>query len=83
MANATQEPIGEPVLAARLSSGNHGSEENARSKKRSGDPENRKLKMPRARNVKGQESREVKTEKVRNVRTIVLCGASQERLQGK
>src|SRR5580704_4382825 len=79
----TQKPEGKPVLATWLSAGDHGSKENARSKERSGDPENRKLKMPRARNVKGQESGEIKTEKVRNFSAVVLRRASQKRLQSK
>ena len=31
--------------------------------------------------LKGKNAREVKTEKVRNFSAIVLCGASQKRLQ--
>ena len=39
--------------------------------------------MPGARDVEGQDAREIETEKVCDFGAIVLCGASQKRLQGK
>lgn len=53
------------------------------SKKRRGDPENRKLKMRRAGDVEWQDARQVKAEKVRDFSSIVLCGTSQKRLQSE
>jgi hypothetical protein len=80
---SAEQSEGKPVLTARLPSGNHGREENAGGQKRGGNPENRKLNMPGARDVKGQDAREFETKKVRNVSAVVLRSASEQRLQGK
>ena len=71
------------MLAARFAAGDHRSQENPGSQKRRGDPKDRQLHVPGARNVEGQNARQIEAEEVGKLRAIMLRGAAQQGLQQK
>src|SRR5918995_134546 len=71
---------GEPALPSRLSSGDHGHEEDAGGEERGRHPEDGELHVPGAHEVVRQPLRQIEAEEARQIRPVVLRGRPHERL---
>ena len=81
IASATSRPIRKPLLNLRLAPADHRRQEDSGGQERSGDPEDRQLQMPGARDIEGQNPRQIDSEETRDLGAVVLRRGADQRLQ--